>query len=143
MRRLLALAAVAVTTCFGSTAAADEAWSAPEVGTIIWESDVGETSVFTYETPSGRTVRLYVEGLNANIENRRSMSGYWIMEGDGQGEGLCGAMLTAPDGHVSSSWGRMTMRWQRRTFPSGWTAQLSDCFAGPTTSLRARPLVGG
>lgn len=124
---------------FALPAMADEVWTSREVGRVIWETDVNDTSVFAYETPTGRTVKMYVEGLPGNAQNRNVMTGYWLMQTDGPGEGQCSAGLTAVDGTTSYTWGRFDMRWERRAFPSGWTARLTECFAGPANTIRAHP----
>jgi hypothetical protein len=142
MRRLLAVFAMASALTMAPPASADEMWTSPGVGAIIWETDIGQTSVFSYQTESGATVKMYIDGLNANIENRRVMTGYWMIPGDGPEDALCSAQITAPDGATSMTWGHFTMRWQRRAFPSGWTAQFTDCFAGQRSTMRATPVVG-
>lgn len=141
-RRLIASAALLSAAFFAGPAVADETWTSPVVGEIVWLRDEGDTSIFTYQ--AGDTpVYMYVEGLPSNISNRQVLTGYWMMEDADASEGQCGAGLTAVDGRTSHTWGHFEMRWQRRTFPSGWTAKLTDCFAGPETTIRARPNVGG
>lgn len=137
MRRFLLAFAAAL---FATPAMADEVWTSREVGRIVWETDVSDTSIFAYQAPSGRRIKMYVEGLPGNIENRRVMTGYWLVQTDGPGEGQCSAGLTAADGATSYTWGRFEMRWRSRTFPSGWTARMTECFAGPTTTVRAQPV---
>lgn len=142
MRRILALAAAAATMVFGTPAWADETWTSPQVGRIVWADDVGDTSIFTYQVGTS-TVKMYIEGLPGNIENRRVMAGYWIIPGqDDPSSGACSAALTGIDGETSHTWGRLEIRWARRTFPTAFTARMVDCFAGATTTLRAQPNVG-
>jgi hypothetical protein len=142
-RRFLASAALLGAALFTGPAVADETWTSPVVGEIIWAEDVGHTSIFTYQTPSGQTVYMYIEGLNANIENRRVMTGSWMIGQVGAEDGQCGAGLTGIDGRVSYTWGHFRMRWQQRGFPSAWTADMTSCFAGQRETIRARPNVGG
>lgn len=127
---------------FAWPAVADETWTSREVGQVVWERDVSDTSVFAYRTPTGRAVKMYVEGLPENTQNRRVMTGYWLMQADGPGSGQCSAGLTAIDGTSSYTWGRLEMRWQRSTYPSGWTAHMTACFAGPVSTIRAQPETG-
>jgi hypothetical protein len=142
MRRAIALISMVMTSMFAAPALADETWTARNVGQIVWETDIGDTSVFSYQAQSGRTVKMYVEGLPSNISNRQTLAGYWMIAGDPVGSGLCNVALTAADGATSATWGHFQMRFARRTFPTGWTATMTDCFAGPRTTMRARPNVG-
>lgn len=142
MRKFLTLATTVLFACFAAPASADESWTSPVVGQIVWQTDVEDTSVFTYQA-GDRTVYMYIEGLPNNMSNRQVMTGYWMMEDASPSDGQCGAAITAVDGRSSHTWGHFEMRWQRRTFPSGWTAKMTECFAGPGTMLRARPVVGG
>jgi len=89
---------------FAWPAVADETWTSREVGQVVWERDVSDTSVFAYRTPTGRAVKMYVEGLPENTQNRRVMTGYWLMQADGPGSGQCSAGLTAIDGTSSYTW---------------------------------------
>ncbi len=142
MRRFLALVAMVCGAFFTGPAIADETWTSPSVGEIVWLTDEGDTSVFTYQAGE-RTVYLYIEGLPGNMDNRRVMTGYWMMEDESPEDAQCNAALTAVDGRTSNTWGHFEMRWQRRTFPSAWSAQMTTCFAWPGDTIRARPNVGG
>ena len=124
MRRVLALAALGAAVCFAGPATADETWTSPQVGQIVWQSDVEDTSIFTYQAGVSQ-VKMYIEGLPGNIENRRVMSGYWMIEGhDDAQSGACSAALTAVDGATSYTWGHMEVRWSRRSFPSAFTVRM-------------------
>lgn len=142
MKRGFVFAALFGAVLATGPAVADETWTSPVVGQIVWQTDVGDTSVFTYQAGDS-TVYMYIEGLPGNINNRQLLTGYWMIEDEDFGDGQCSAALTAVDGRSSHTWGHFEMRWQRRTFPSAWTAKMIDCFAGEELTIRARPNVGG
>lgn len=110
---------------------ADETWSNPD-GTASYEADIGRIAVISIPM-HGNRIRLYLEGLGGNYDNRSISQGYWL----GPGSGSCSATLTAPDGEQSSNWGRVTMIFDGPAFPTGWTATLGNCFDAEIIRFRA------
>lgn len=133
----LALSALA----FVGASQADEVWTSPQVGEVVWQSDAGDTSVFTYEAGASTTY-VYIEGLPGNIENRNTHVGYWMREDVQSGDSQCQAAITGPDGRTSRTWGRIEMRFQRRAFPTAWTMRMGTCFGPLQETVRARPVTG-
>ncbi|EAU40017.1 hypothetical protein FP2506_02210 [Fulvimarina pelagi HTCC2506] len=121
-----------------SFAIADEAWVLSDGSEVIYETDIGDTAVLTYDYRGSR-VRLYLPGLSLSSGGRGTFYGYWI---EPDRDSYCGAELTGPDGARSSSWGRAVVSFDRPSFPSGWTAELGRCFEEPRGSVRADAIYG-
>jgi len=130
------LAALALLT---TPAIADETWRHP-AGTLIYEADMGHIAVLSFPTtaapmPGGPADRamVFFPGLGGNFDNRSTHDGYWVMEGDP----VCTAILTAPDGTASQSWGRAQITFDRAAFPTGFTMTIGTCWQDPTFPIRA------
>lgn len=125
----------------GGAAFADEAWNST-FGRVEWETQVGETVVFSYTAPSGAgTARVFIEDALTTMmaSERSSYSGYWI-EYDQQE--VCEASLTDPLGGQSQNWGRFEITFVRDGFPSDWTAHWGYCLAEPDQVWVGHALLG-
>lgn len=130
---LLAAAILAAPT----VALADEVWSST-MGQIVYEADLGDVAVLSFATKSKAVGKFYFSGLGGNFDDRGTYEGYWIIEGDGN----CLATLTGADGVASTNWGRATITFEDKAFPSAWTLVRGRCFAEPTTKVHGEPLTG-
>ncbi len=130
----LALLAGAI---FAAPASADEAWNSPS-GLIVWERDIGNTSVFMFTTPVGNgvvTTRIFINGLPATMNGGRgNYTGYWV---DDSGRRLCEADLVSPLGVRTSAWGRFYITFNARQFPSNWVGLWGQCFDDPSNQIDA------
>lgn len=133
MQKALAGAALAAALFSVFPAAADEVWTSPSAGRIIYEEDIRETGIFSYDGLSGGRAYLYVPGI-AGTSERYVHFGYWIDPTRGD---ECGTQLTGPDGVRSGSWGTAVIAFDRPEFPSGWTALLGLCGSEPFEHIRA------
>ncbi len=141
MRKLMIGASALAMASASGAAFADEAWNST-FGTVEWETQVGETVVFSYSAPSGSgAARVFIEDAHASMlaNERGSYSGYWI-EYDQQE--VCEASLTDPLGGQSRNWGRFEITFVREGFPSDWTAQWGYCFADPDENWIGHALLG-
>ncbi|PSK81002.1 hypothetical protein CLV79_11833 [Limimaricola soesokkakensis] len=112
--------------------AAGEMWVS-DLGALAYETDEGDTAILSFPTEDAAQGRLYIPGLAGNWKQRGVHEAYWIAEG----EGLCGATLTGPDGIGSTMWGRAVVAFDKPEFPTGFTVTLGDCMSTPFRALRA------
>ena len=137
VRKLFSMLALFGCATFAAPAFADESWSSPS-GLIVWERDIGNTSVFTFTTPVGSgvvTTHIFISGLPADVTGRRgAYTGYWV---DNSGRGLCEATLVDPLGTRSNAWGRFHIAFTNGGFPSDWRGLWGQCFDEPTNQLDA------
>lgn len=137
MRRLIFTLALFAGATFAAPVSADETWNSPS-GLIIWERDIGNTSVFTFTTPVGTgvvTTRIFINGLPATMNGGRGVyTGYWV---DDSGRRLCEADLVDLSGARASAWGRFHIAFANRQFPSDWRGVWGQCFDEPTYQLDA------
>lgn len=115
-----------------SPAMADETWWS-EWGQIIYEAERGEDAIFSFINFDGYVATLIIPGLAGNYTNRGVHDAYWL----GQGEPLCPASLSAPDGTTSTQWGPARVSFDFAAFPTGYTLELGECFQPLTYMLRA------
>jgi len=108
-------------------AMADEAWKA-DLGEIIWETDDDGGAIFRIETGKGKFARFYIDGLESTGAPRGHFEGYRINTDD---EATCLAELAGPDGTRSKTWGRLSVTFVDKGFPSDWTALTGECMAEP------------
>lgn len=137
LKRLAALALFTALplTLTTAPAMADEVWYSQVAGEIVYAEEIGDIAVFSFDrNQSGPLAYMYLEGLAGNYYEREgSFHGYWI----DPTETGCSAELTGPDGVRSSNWGRIEIRFDRREFPTGFTAWVADCFDRPNFEIRA------
>jgi hypothetical protein len=137
MHRLIFAFALLASAAFTAPAFADESWNSPS-GQIVWERDIGNTSMFTFTTPIGSgvvTTHIFINGLPATMNGGRgAYSGYWV---DDSGRRMCEADLVDPLGARTSAWGRFTIAFTSRQFPSDWVGRWGQCFDEPSNQLDA------
>lgn len=104
---------------------ADEVWQTA-YGMIAWEADSGDTAILRLDDlENGRTVRLYVPGLAADVMGGRgAYTGVWIAD---QGADTCVTQMTGPDGYKSDQWGTFTITFVGTEFPSDWAGVFGAC----------------
>ena len=114
---------------------ADEAWDS-NFGPVIWEADFGDTAVLMLEdTESGRIVRLYVDGLAADVMGGRgAYQGIWIASA---GDEACTVQVVGPDGFKSNQWGQFVITFVGEDFPSDWAGVYGTCLETPTNAVTA------
>ena len=118
-------------------AVADEAWILSDGTEVTWDQDADGVSIFGYDVGnSGERFRFYVPGLVDAIENRGTFYGYWIGPST---QSRCSATLTGTDGTTSDTFGQAVITFDRRTFPSAWSALIGQCFDTPSDEMRAEP----
>lgn len=135
------IAALAGACLFAAPALADEVWSS-EIGDIIYEADIGDYAVLSFEGDGG-TVRYnaFVDGLGMNYDDRSRHDGYWTGPmGDGGVE--CAVSIIDHAGLATNNWGRVEVVFVDRAFPSTFIAQRGECFDEPRDALVAKPIVG-
>jgi len=131
MRRLLTTLAMAAT--IAAPAMADEMWKT-DFGKVIWEKDYDGGAIFRVELEKGKFARFYIEGLEADSV-RGHYTGYYINTAD---EGMCSSALIGPDGTHSNTWGRLSLTFVDKGFPSDWTMLTGECMAEPSEVLTAK-----
>jgi hypothetical protein len=117
-------------------ATADEVWKT-DLGEIMWETDYDGGAIFRIDTGKGKLVRFYIEGLEPTGAPRGHFDGFWISTSD---EGLCSAELAGPDGTRSRTWGRVSLTFVDKEFPSDWTALTGECMGEPHEVMTGRAL---
>jgi hypothetical protein len=114
----------------GLPATADEVWSTPR-GEAYYAEEMDGFAIF--RLPWGEIeATLYFEGLAGNYDNRDIHDGYWIAPGAGD----CTAALVGIDDQISTDWGRVTLVFDRPSFPTGWTAIFTTCFNDDPFTIR-------
>ena len=116
-------------------AQADDTWKT-DFGQVMWEKDYAGGAVFRVETGKGKFARFYIEGLRADDTERGHFNGYWINTAD---DDMCSASLTGPDGATSRTWGRLSLTFVDKAFPSQWVMLTGDCMAEPAEALVGKP----
>jgi hypothetical protein len=126
---ILALASVT------SAGIADEAWTSDIGGEVIYEDEIGDIAVLSYDgLQPGSRAHFYVPGLPSHLNDRGGeFRGFWIDPAGGE----CDADLIGPDGLQSNGWGVAIVRFDQPLFPSGFTADIGNCFDGPIFGMRA------
>lgn len=128
-----------ITALLAATPAmADEVWKT-DLGEIIWETDYDGGAIFRIETGKGKFARFYIEGLEPTGAPRGHFEGYWINTDD---ETMCSAELVGPDGTRSKTWGRLSLTFVDKGFPSDWTALTGECMAEPHEVITGRAVTG-
>ena len=117
-------------------ATADEVWKT-DLGEIMWETDYDGGAIFRIDTGKGKFVRFYIEGLEPTGMPRGHFDGFWISTGD---ESMCSAELVGPDGTRSRTWGRVSLIFVDKEFPSDWTALTGECMGEPHEVMTGRAL---
>ncbi len=115
-------------------ATADEVWKT-DLGEIMWETDYDGGAIFRIDTGKGKFVRFYIEGLEPTGMPRGHFDGFWISTSD---EGMCSAELVGPDGTRSRTWGRVSLTFVDKEFPSDWTALTGECMGEPHEVMTGR-----
>jgi len=124
---------LAMAAAVAGPAMADEMWKT-EFGSIQWEKDYDGGAIFRIELEKGKFGRFYIEGLNPDSV-RGNFSGYWISTAE---EDMCAATLTGPDGTHSRTWGRLSLTFIDKGFPSDWTMLTGDCMGEPDEVLTGK-----
>ena len=118
-------------------ALADEVWNTP-AGEVIYEADEGSTAILSYAIGDDKRGYLYFPGLAGNVEDRGIHHGYWIVPDAGE----CGAVMKGPNEEESDNWGRATIMFHDKGFPSDWTLLTGICFGEPDTPLVGTAVTG-
>ena len=136
MKKLIAGTA-AMAVCLG--AVADEVWSTA-IGDVIYEKDFGTIGVLSYpmDYPDMRG-HVFISDLGGNYADRGHFTGYWSepqME-----DPLCDVMIVDADGLETTNWGRISITFLDKEFPSSWVALRGNCFDDPVDHLVGNPVV--
>jgi hypothetical protein len=138
MRKLItttALMAVFVV----SPSFADEVWSS-DAGPVIYETDVGDYAILTMQTSKNGSYRIYVRGLAGNYDNRvGQFTGYWIATDPDIPSPECDVTIVTIDGQTTNLWGRVNMTFDSPSFPTGFSAQIGNCYDEPNVQWTGRP----
>lgn len=135
MRKLLTTLAMAAT--LAGPAMADETWKT-DLGTIEWEKDYDGGAIFRVDLGKGQFARFYIEGLTPDGP-RGTYTGFYISVVD---EAMCSSTLTGPDGTQSKTWGRLSLTFVDKGFPSDWTMLTGECMGEPGEVLTGKANVG-
>ena len=131
--------AVLAALCLAGTAAqADEMWQST-YGPVIWETDMGETAVLLLQDETrDRTVRLFVEGLAAEVAGPRGhYRGVWIASQKSGDVGPCATAMVDPMGGTSTDWGTFQVTFVSPFFPSDWAGSFGQCLDTPLDPVSA------
>jgi hypothetical protein len=131
MKYFLALLALA------APAHADEIWTTAQ-GEAFYDIDVNQTAVFSVPVEGG-VARLYIPGLAGVWPRSGVWEGYWLLPETSADQPSCDAMLAAPDGSESHSWGSALVAFDDMP-ATGWTALTGWCTSPAAASIRANPL---
>jgi hypothetical protein len=135
MRKLFT--ALAMAAALAGPAMADETWKT-EFGTIEWEKDYDGGAIFRVELEKGKFARFYIAGLTTDSV-RGTFNGFYISTADEQ---MCAATLIGPDGTSSRTWGRLSLTFVDKGFPSDWTMLTGECLADPHEVLTGKANTG-
>ncbi|WP_417587503.1 hypothetical protein [Pararhodobacter oceanensis] len=136
MRATLAGLSLGLIAGFGAgPLIADEVWDST-FGPVAWEATMGEVAVLRLDVPeSGEVVRMYVEGLGADVMGGRgAYRGVWISD---QGDRACAVQVIGPDGAKSAYWGQFSISFVAPEFPSDWAGVFGNCLDRPETPVAA------
>lgn len=124
---------------------ADEAWTS-DLGPVVYETDIGETAVFSLTHVDTGGQRIYLPFLATSLDARVGLyEGYWIASDTQRMEahhGRCEAGLVTADGQTSWHWGRILLEFDQAGFPTGFAAMSSYCLGEMTDEWRAEPVTG-
>lgn len=138
---MIKLGTVGIVALLGMSAPAiaDEVWKT-NTGDVVYEAEMGPTTVWTYGSPQDPGV-IYVLGLAKVYENRGSYPGYWAKKTSKQ---ACDTLRPGILGEMTAYWGRFDVKFIDKNFPSRWEATWSYC-DGEDQALKveATPLLGG
>lgn len=135
MRKLLTTLAMAA--ALAGPAMADETWTT-DFGTIEWEKGYDGGAIFRVELEKGKFARFYIEGLRPEGA-RGNYTGFYINTADEQ---MCASTLIGPDGTSSRTWGRLSLTFVDKGFPSDWTMLTGECMGEPNEVLTGKANVG-
>jgi len=122
-------------------AAADEVWSLPSGGQIVYDRDVADVAVLTYTPEQGlERGQIFVVGLGGQYEGRGKYQAYWV-EADDAGP-ACPAALVDAEGTQWRRWGLATVAFLKPDFPSGIVLSRGECLSAPEGKISAKPVVG-
>ncbi len=117
-------------------ALADEVWTSPQMGTIVYEADQGLVAILSMPgSHPGSNVYLYVEGMGGNYGNIGTYSGYWIEKAPGD----CATERTGADGRMSDNWGLLEITLQASGDGRAFTGRLGACGGAFTDEFHAAP----
>ena len=140
-RATLFAAALALSAAFAGSAAADEVWVMPSGNQLVYDRDVGNVAVLTYQAEQGRERgQIFVVGLGGRGEGRGRYEAYWV-EADDAGA-ACPASLVDAEGRTWRRWGIASASFASPSFPSRLTVTRSACLNPAVTRVTARPVVG-
>ncbi|MCB1407194.1 MAG: hypothetical protein KDK01_13310 [Rhodobacteraceae bacterium] len=133
MSRSLFAATLMGLTGLATTSLADEVWSTA-YGEVAWmDSTEGTAILYLDDTENGRTVHIYVPGLQDDMMGGRgAYRGVWISDG---GDDECITQMTGPDGYKSTYWGQFTLTFVTGDFPSDWAGVFGACLDLPTVPV--------
>ena len=133
--------AVALGALFAGSAIADEVWSLPSGNQLVYDRDVGNVAVLTYQAAQGTEKgQIFVVGLGGQSTGRTHYQGYWV-EADDAGA-ACPAALVDAEGKTWHRWGLASVSFTSPTFPSRITVTRAECLSLTGTPVTARPVVG-
>jgi hypothetical protein len=113
-------------------ALADESWTT-EYGIAYWDSDVDGQAIFSMPSDTGTNVRIYLPGFSTQVE-RGAHWGYWILA---DGSTACDSDMVGIDGVSSGTWGNVLLTFDKKDYPSSWTAVFGSCFEDLEHGVRA------
>ena len=139
-RTLLAGAIFAAS--FAAPALADESWSLPSGNQVVYDRDIGNTAVLTYQPEQGQgRGQVFVVGLGGRSANRGQYTAYWV-EADDAGP-ACPAAIVDAEGRMWRRWGLATVVFGNPNGPSAISISQADCLTMRWRSVTARPVEGG
>ncbi|MDG1418442.1 MAG: hypothetical protein P8J78_00895 [Maricaulis sp.] len=137
MRHLIPSAAL-IAAFAVAPALADEVWTS-DAGQVIYEADIGEYAVLTMRTPKNGSYRVYIRGLAGNYDNRvGQFTGYWIATDPNIPSPECDVTILTVDDRTTHLWGRVNMTFDRPAYPTGFSAQIGDCYEEPNVQWTGR-----
>ena len=135
------VAAFAVMSALVAPAVADEVWVMPSGNQLVYDRDVGDVAVLTYQPAQGLAKgQIFVVGLGGQSSGRGRYEAYWV-EADDAGP-TCPAALVDAEGKVWKRWGLATVSFARPGFPSRLTLARGACLHADGARVTARPVVG-
>lgn len=141
MALMCAAGAAALLLTLAPEAAADEVWSLPSGGQLIYDRDVDTTAVLTYTPEQGvERGQIFVVGLAGQYEGRGTYQAYWV-EADDAGA-ACPAALVDAEGTQWRRWGLASIAFLKPDFPSGIIITRGECLEAPRQKVTAKPVVG-